>query len=378
MLASLLKPVDDPRMYEKFALSMGQTSKYEINIIGFSAKNIPGQRDIHFWPVFKFRRLSLQRLLSPLHYWKTLLKVKPELIILNSHDLLLVSCVYKIIFGCKLSYDVRENYKQNIIWSSGLPSFLRFPLAHGVRLKEQLCKRMIIHFFVAEKCYLNECSFITSSFSLLQNKAHKNPPAFPSPLKETSRSKMPTKQRHTAAKRPLRLIYSGTIAESYGIFDCLELLEKWVRAGKEVNLTIIGYCPRQDTLAKVREMIREKPYIQLIGGEAPVPHPSILEALSEADYALISYRLNPSNEHCMPTRIWECLAIQLPMIMKKEHPWLGLLQEHKAGIALDYQHPPLEIPPYPDTSAFYPKAIPESFYWEYEEIKLLSVLERLF
>jgi hypothetical protein len=41
VIASILKPIDDSRMYEKFGLSLEQANEYEINIIGFASKNIP-------------------------------------------------------------------------------------------------------------------------------------------------------------------------------------------------------------------------------------------------------------------------------------------------------------------------------------------------
>jgi hypothetical protein len=36
VLTSILKPVDDTRMFEKFGVSLGQTNKYDVNIIGFA------------------------------------------------------------------------------------------------------------------------------------------------------------------------------------------------------------------------------------------------------------------------------------------------------------------------------------------------------
>ena len=373
VLASLLKPVDDPRMYEKFALSMSQTNKYDINIIGFATKNIPAHPSIHFHPIFNFKRLSLKRLIAPLKFWQKLLKVKPELIIVKSHDLLLVSCCYKILFGCKIIYDIQENYKANIIWSSNLPWSLRYLVAYGVRSKEWLAKRMIVHFYLAERCYLNECSFIEQPFTILENKAlfPLNPPRINPYLYKPSES-------NKEADKTLRLIYSGTIAESYGIFDCLNLLERWISSGAEVQLTIIGYCPRQDTLEKLRQLTEEKAYISLIGGEELVPHELILQELQKAHFALISYQLNPSNQHCMPTRLWECLAYKIPMIMKKEHPWVSLLDQYQAGIALDFSSPP----PFKNLpalySSFYTDPLPETIYWEHEAKKLIKSLETLF
>ncbi len=370
VIASLLKPVDDPRMYEKIALSMSQTNKYDINIIGFASKNIPHHPDIRFHPIFSFKRLSIRRVLSPLKYWQKILQLKPELIIVNTHDLLIVSCVYKTLFGSKIVYDVQENYMANIIWSSNLPKPLRTLLAFTVRLKEHLVKRMIIHFLVAERCYMNECSFISNTSTILENKARRK-----DMLLKRQNVDRPAGKDH---EEPLKLIYSGTIAESYGIFDCLHLTDNLISSGKNLHLTIIGYCPRRDTLEKLVLQIKNKPYITLIGGHHPVPHQEILRELQKADFALISYRLNPSNKNCMPTRVWECLAYKVPMLMKQDHPWVPLLHKYKAGIALDFSHPQISaLPDLPDNT-FYPQAVPDSFYWEWEAKKLLKSMESLF
>ena len=366
VLASLLKPVNEPRMYEKIGRSLAETNKYEVNIIGFFTKNIPSHPHISFHPIFHFHRLSLKRLLAPLKFGQYLLKVKPELIIVNSHDLLLVSAAYRILFGAKLTYDVQENYQQNIIWSSDLPLPFRWLAAYWVRGKEQLTKRMIIHFFLAEQCYVNECSFISSNATILENKARALPAA------------VQNKKNPKALNKAMQFIYSGTIAESYGIMDCLQLTERWRQAGKDCNLLIIGHCPREDTLNKIKAFIADRPYIQLKGGSVPVSHAAIQEALLRADFAFISYRLNASNQHCFPTRIWECLAYKVPMLMKKEHPWTYLLQEFGAGFAIDFKAAQPDWPFQPEEVFYQKKAIPENFYWEYEEKKLVSAVERLF
>ena len=365
VLASLLKPVNEPRMFDKLGRSLAETNKYELNIIGFSTKNIPGHPAIRLHPIFHFKRLSLARLLAPLKYGRLLLKVKPELIIVNSHDLLLVSIGYKILFGTLVIYDVQENYQQNIIWSSDLPQPLRYLLAKLIRLKERLASRMIIHFFLAEKCYVSECSFIKKRYTVLENKARALPEAV-------------QRKEKVLSTRPVHFIYSGTIAESYGIFDCIQLLERWITAGHACQLHIIGYCPREDTLRKLQLLLADKPYIRLSGGAEPVPHALIQEALLEADFAFISYRLNPSNQNCFPTRIWECLAYKIPMLMKQEHPWTSLLNTYNAGYALDFQ---ASIPDWPFAAGqkFYQKQpVPSSFYWETEAKKLISAVENLF
>lgn len=371
VLASLLKPVDDPRMYEKFALSMAQTNKYAINIIGFSSKNIPSHPSVTIYPAFNFKRLGPGRALAIVKYWRFLLKVKPDMIIVNTHDLLIVSCAYKILFGCRIAYDVQENYLQNIIWSGSLPAILRYPLAYLVRLKEHLAKRMIVHFFLAEKCYMNECSFINGPFTILENKALR-------PLANKAIHK--EKRQVISWKNPLKpvqLLYSGTIAESYGIFDCLDLAERWIKEGYHLQLNITGYCPRADTLRELMARIKNRPYISLTGGDGPVPHKLILQELLKTDFSLVSYRLNPSNKDCFPTRIWECLAYKVPMIMKTEHPWVNAPELAGLVTAVDFQNPGL--PPLHKPGLFHFSAAADpSVYWEWEEKKLLQALESMF
>ena len=163
-----------------------------------------------------------------------------------------------------------------------------------------------------------------------------------------------------------------------GIFDCLHLIENWASEGADVLLTIIGYCPRKDTLDTLRQQIKDKPYFQLIGGEELVDHQSILHELQKAHFSLISYNLNPSNQDCIPTRIWECLAYKIPMIMKKEHPWIPLLDLYGAGIALNYQAPPSFDQLRVSKDSFYPHPLPEDIYWDHEEKKLLKSLKKMF
>ena len=80
VIVSLLKPIDDSRMYEKFGLTLEQANEYEINIIGFTSKNIPTQNKIEFHPLKPFKRLSLKRLVARLQVWNIYIKVKPKVI----------------------------------------------------------------------------------------------------------------------------------------------------------------------------------------------------------------------------------------------------------------------------------------------------------
>ncbi|MBW3546302.1 MAG: glycosyltransferase, partial [Bacteroidetes bacterium] len=210
VFASLLKPVDEPRMYEKLGRSLAQTYKYDVNIIGFSSKNLPKDPLVTFWPIFNFKRISIGRMLAPFRFFKMLLQLKPALIIASGTDLLLVSGLYKIIFGCEIVNDLQENYYRNILWSHAHPSLLRRMRASYIRMQEKLIDRIIIQYLLAEYTYLAECSFINKPYLVLENKAHKPDDGL-----------LAKKEK----KEPLQLVYTGTIASSYGIFDAIQLAE---------------------------------------------------------------------------------------------------------------------------------------------------------
>src|SRR5437660_1638590 len=103
LIASLLKPVNDTRMYEKMGRSLAKLPDTEIHICGYQSP-LPDCPEIHFHPLFHFKRLSFNRLAAQGKYYQLLLKVKPDAIIVNTYELLLVSLTYSILFNAKLYY----------------------------------------------------------------------------------------------------------------------------------------------------------------------------------------------------------------------------------------------------------------------------------
>ena len=90
VLASVLKPVDDTRMYEKIGVSLADRGNYEVYIIGYpSLHRYIESTSIHFLPLKPFQRLSLQRLLAPFKILKKTIQVQPDLLIVNTHELLI-------------------------------------------------------------------------------------------------------------------------------------------------------------------------------------------------------------------------------------------------------------------------------------------------
>lgn len=367
VFASLLKPVDEPRMYSKLGRSLAQTYKYDVNIIGFKSKNLCNDPLIRCWPIFDFPRISLSRALAPLKFFRKLLQLKPQLLILNSPDFLVVSSLYKILFGCAIIYDLQENYYRNIIWSHDTPSLLRRLRAGLIRAKESVFDRMIVRYILAEGCYLTECSFINKPFIILENKAQKPtvPPAH-----------VPLEKQNPSG---CHLLFAGTIAESYGIFDTFKVADAIQALKPEVQYTICGHCPSAATYDSLVREAEKRPWVQLLVDTSPIPHQQILQQLRAADYTFVAYRLNPANKDCKPTRIWEALAWKTPVILRTEHPWRPWIEQHQAGFAIDFNSPdPQNLLLSLNEERYFTKELPESIYWESIEEDWIAFVHELF
>lgn len=357
-IASLLKPVDDTRAYEKMAITLARAG-HDVHVVGLASSTSPRHPSIHFIPIGKFSRLSVSRLLAPLKIAAKLRKVKPELLIVNTHELLIVAVLNRILFGTKIIYDIQENYYQNILWTDAFPRLLRPALATWVRLKERALARLFHSFFLAEKCYAHELPFAAEKSVVLENKC----------------SVSATFKREPVRGR-IQLLFTGTLAESTGVYRSIRLAEQLHKHDSSVHLNIIGYCPRQQERDELKRQIHDKPFIQLTGGNELIPHAQILEAIASAHVGIIAYPPSPHIENRIPTKLYEYLAHRLPIIMEHKEQWSSWLP-HNACFEIDFEnvHPVLLLrqlqtrgtTPYPT----------DEFEWKSEAPRLVAEINRL-
>lgn len=361
VIASVLKPVDDTRMFEKLGRSLAGTQKFEVFIIGFPSRSaVPKEEGITLLPLPFFSRLSLMRVLVPFKILRKCIQVKPDVVIVNSHELLIVGIVNRIFFGSRIIYDIRENYYRNILLTDAFPKVLRLPLALFVRLKERFFSPFFHHLFLAEKGYLNELTFVKNKSTVLENKV-RVPPSF---------------QRAPKPGR-IRLVFTGTLAESTGVFQAIELAEQLHQKNEAIELMIVGYCAQPDTYLRLVQVIKNQPFIHLKGGQELVPHSQIFEAISEADFGIVYYPPSPHTANSIPTKLYEYLGCRLPILLQDYQPWVELCKPYQAAIKVNFSQPDLaNILRSMKEVQFYHQA-PAGVTWSDEEPKLLEVVEKL-
>ncbi len=361
VIASILKPVNDTRMYEKFALSLSQANKYEINIIGFLTKNIPVADNIFFHPIFHFKRLSVKRLFAPLVFMRRLVQIKPSVIIITTHELLIPACFYVIFNRSRLIYDIRENYYKNIKYTKAFPTGIKQLLALWVRTKEWLTKPIIEQYLLAERYYALELPFIKGKFTIIENKAIK------AALKTHK-----DKERKTTETR---LLFSGTLASTTGVFTAIEIAKKLHDLDSNITLKIVGFCARKEELKLIKYAVHNHDFISLVGGGKLVDHTRINLEIDAADFGIIYYPKNRANDNAIPTKLYEYLGSELPIITTAKSRYQELANPYNAAIYLDFQSPDYErLLHKMENNTFYEIKPGNEVFWQNEEAKLLQLL----
>ena len=285
----MLKPVDDVRMYEKFARSIVSMTDFSVEIIGFHSSQYPTDNRIRFHKIFDFSRLSLKRLLAPLSYYAKMLKLKVDVILCNSPDLQLVTAVFKIIFGGSYGYDIRENYMYNIFYLDNFSWILKGILGCQYRMKEWVVSYVADFFLLAERSYAAELKFTASRHILVENQY------------AALYSTMPKPKTYF-----VNYIYSGTISKAYGLDKVLAWAGSKYQTDQNFVLHIVGFCP---VAADVEYILSFTPllypYLTLNISSKPLSHTCIIEAISEADIGILRYDLNRAIIKCVPAKLYE-------------------------------------------------------------------------
>jgi glycogen(starch) synthase len=331
VIASVLKPVYEPRMYEKIAITLSKNREASIHVIGYGTVDKTHPASIQAYGLGHFKRLSVKRLLASWQVFRLLFQLKPTVAVACTHELLIPFLLYKIAHpSVKLVYDLQENYYLNILHTNAFPWFLRWPVASWVRMKERLILPFFTSIIAAENCYLKEMPFIQSKALVIANKAVVDPVVL-----EAKRSSVPRERTC--------LLFSGTISAEYGIYEAIDLAEKLYTADSSFYLRIVGYCADQKERKKLKDYIQGKLFIETQSFDQPVPHTDILKAMREADWGMVAYRDNAATSNRIPTKLYEYISHQLPVLCTTNPAWQELVSTYDAGLCINYKQTHIDL-----------------------------------
>ncbi len=356
VIANTLKPVDDVRAFEKIAQSIAKTNKYEINIIGNAGKKESGFSSIKFYPHHLSGKSIFKRLAIRYRILGILIKLKPNILIITTHELLTIAWLSKLINRTKIIYDVQEDYKQNIRYLSRLP--LTLLLAYLVRLKERISHAYVDQYWLAEVCYENDLQLKPSI--VLENKA-----------KNTDLKRNP--------KKKLSLLFSGTVSSYSQVQLAIEVYQGLRGIKPDTTITIIGQCHDRKLFQWLEQLADQDGHINLQISDRFISHEQITEAIMESDLGIISYQPNAVNENKFPTKLYEYSRYSLPYLIQGNSKWYDKSIHLGGAIAIDFTNPNLDliIERMKDPTSLFTNNYPETETWESQEGVLNGSIETL-
>ncbi|WP_044203666.1 glycosyltransferase [Flammeovirga sp. OC4] len=362
ILASVLKPVDDTRVYEKFGKSLAKIKNTELVIFGTKSNDTSLyhlEENIRFEPYDineKSTRKDAGRLFCAL-----LKKEKPQHIIIHTIELLPFLIGYKIRHkNVKIYYDILENYPLNFTAQTYHKKYIKYLLALGAQLIEKFSFPFLNQIFLAEKAYLDEKSLPVSKTTVLENKYV---PITSKPNTLTSNEKVIT--------------YCGTLSKAFGVLEFLNFVTVLSSCNSQLNFKfkIIGKAYEDDVVKIIHEYAQKYP-IEIIGITSFVPHLKIVEEMQKSDFVALPYPTNASTKNCIPTKMYECMALEIPMIIQENSLWKSIVTPYQAGIFLDFnsfnktelENKILQLDPYPN-------GYNKNALWKTEEHKLFKIIK---
>ena len=139
---------------------------------------------------------------------------------------------------------------------------------------------------------------------------------------------------------------------------------------------IAGYAAHKKTFQKLKSAIRGKDFIQLIGGDQIVPHDQILEEMSQTDFCLLPYHNSKSTEGRIPTKLFECLVMEKPMIISPDPTWDLIIKRNNAGIINDFQKPEI-FPLEKLREKYYGNNLSDEYRWDSNSNILIEEIQQL-
>lgn len=317
---TVLNPAEHARIYHRLAYTQHELG-YQVHIIGqgVGESQAPeGGIFIHHMGIFG--RLSFKRLLYSWQILPLLRSIKADQYWLHSPELLPLGRRLARKQGVQVLYDMHEDYPANILAATYYPALLRSPLARWVRRIEKRAIRWLAGVSYAELSYDNVLGLSPDKRMILRNTFAPHLAQFDLPP-------------HTSA--PYVLI-TGTLAEAWGVFESINVWEQLCQS-RPIKLIVAGYQPHPRLLQALTRRLSHSPFstwVELIGGDQYVPYERILSLIKHCYLGLGLYHPLPHLRDKIPTKFYEFMAMNKPLLITDSPTWTAFNRTHRLGLAI--------------------------------------------
>ncbi|MFO1418585.1 MAG: glycosyltransferase [Methylotetracoccus sp.] len=260
---------------------------------------------------------KLGRLWTHLSLLRALVGAKADLYLLHDPELLPLGLLLKLL-GRRVVWDMHEDTYNDIKTKGYLGPLRRVLFAEIYRLFQVVSYYLLDGFLLAEDAY--QSYFPRSTKTCVVHNY---------PLLDRLRDYIGTpKDEHT-------LVYIGSISVNRGVRELLEL----VRSAKEslpgIRLLLIGPFTDDALEASTRRYVAEHELSDNVIIQGPVRNVEAYPLLARCKLGVALLLPEPNFRKSLPTKMFEYMALGLPVVVSDFPLWKEIVDMHGVGYAVD-------------------------------------------
>jgi glycosyltransferase involved in cell wall biosynthesis len=241
--------------------------------------------------------------------------MRPQLVHLHDPELLLWAPMWKAA-GIRVVYDMHENLSGSVRTKSWIPGLLRSAMSRLVRVIERsLASRCAVVF--AEESYVKEHPWVKRYAVVL------NMPIADELLRVVGRPPV-----------EFTVGYAGLISQSRGSLLTLEALARLRDDGVGVCWQVAGRFSPPGHEAEIRRRVAELRLTEQVTFHGPVMPREAWKLMADCHCGLAVLRPEPNYLESYPTKLFEYMALGLPVVASDFPLYRRVVQEGKCGICV--------------------------------------------
>lgn len=295
----------DPRIYLKEVATLRQAS-IETWLI---AREASGSERIDQFLGLSDGKGPFNRLRRHAQSYRHLRKLKPAIVHIHDPELIPVSYLGRRTIGCKVIYDMHENYTGRKKRGGRI-----------LRMLESWCFRWVDHVVLAESSYESILKGRSTPSTAILN--YILPPA-----------SAPEKDGDTR----FTLIYTGTISNCRGLGHMLDLAGEIKRAGLPWRIKIVGVSHLPAERMEAERRIREEELgsvLERVGWDTYVPWGTLVEHYAHADVGLALFEPLPNHTGSVLSKFYEYIYFSIPVVCSDFSLWRAFFEANGCGMTV--------------------------------------------
>jgi glycosyltransferase involved in cell wall biosynthesis len=245
-------------------------------------------------------------------------RFRKEIIHLHDPELLVPGLIFARLFGTDVLFDMHEDFIRDLGKAHWLPNWLRQPVSQLSSFLLNQSRKHFRHFFLAEDSYQK---YFEGNFTIIHN--YPDLSAIPEPLAEKEKD-----------NSRLYLGYIGGITVHRGVALMGELLQKLDHLCISTTLELVGPF-KNDGCLEILEAVEKKLSQKIkINRYGRMNFTDGIEIIRHCHVGLSIIANHPNYIHSYPTKLFEYMALKLPVITSNFPLYQDVIEQNQAGFCI--------------------------------------------